>query len=690
MTRATPADTHPLAPADPARDGPSAWRHLPALLLFALLPIAVTWPLAAHLSTHIPGEVAGDNLSFLWSFWWMRQALASSTETFFRTTYLFHPFGVDLVQHTHSALHAWIGATLLASTSIIVAQNLVLLGVLALAGYGTYLLAWDLTRHRGAAIVAGLFFGAAPFVAGRLMGHYNLASAWGLPCFACACLRALRAPSAARATVAAGIAGVVMGGVAYTDYYYLFYLVLFVPLVLAVRWADVRVTRAGRPAWTWIDTSLAVLLGLVLAALIVVAVTGGFNTRIAGVRISMTSGLNMRTAAWILLLIGAWRRVRPRIAIARRATATGPAIVRHLGLIGVVAIVAGVIMAPLLAEAVAIWQRGDYRSLDIRWRNAPAGIDPLAILFGNPFHPILGRVSTALYDLFTIDRVEAVTWFGIAPMAVLIARRRAWLAAGSSSRREATLWLVVGAVFFVWALGPYLRVGGNSGLWLPASLTQYVPLLANVRLPSRALVMVYLSLAMLLALAIAARRPDNRVGTVTGNGDGMRPRAVWLVAAAILIDFAAIPIPLYETTPRPLTAYLASQPPGAVCLLPAGLRDGLGEIGYFEHRALFDQSIHGKPLVGGFVARLPSRVVRQYEEAHVLWSLIRLSSGETLSEDERARDRAIAGDFLRQSNIRYFVLDRERASPQLLQYVADVLPVTLQRREAHLELYVLN
>ncbi len=120
----------------------------------------------------------------------MRQTLASSDLDFWRTTFLFHPGGVDLVQHTHTALNAWIGATVLGGVSEITALNVVLLGALTLAGFGTYLLAWDITGHRGASIVAGVFFCSAPFFPARLLGHFNFVSAWGLPFFAWLWLRA--------------------------------------------------------------------------------------------------------------------------------------------------------------------------------------------------------------------------------------------------------------------------------------------------------------------------------------------------------------------------------------------------------------------------------------------------------------------------------------------------------------------
>ena len=81
-------------------------------------------------------------------------------------------------------------------------------------------------------------------------------------------------------------------------------------------------------------------------------------------------------------------------------------------------------------------------------------------------------------------------------------------------------------------------------------------------------------------------------------------------------------------------------PPGAVCVLPLGLRDGIGELGRFEHRALADQMTHGKPIIGGFIARLPKAVFEQHVQAPVIGSLLRLSSGETLADaDARARPR---------------------------------------------------
>jgi hypothetical protein len=90
---------------------------------FAALAAIWTYPLVFHLPTHLPGAGVGDNALFLWNFWWMRTARAAGT-SYFYTSYMFAPAGADLTLHTHTALPAYVGATLLGAFSITTALNL--------------------------------------------------------------------------------------------------------------------------------------------------------------------------------------------------------------------------------------------------------------------------------------------------------------------------------------------------------------------------------------------------------------------------------------------------------------------------------------------------------------------------------------------------------------------------------------
>src|SRR5712671_5889716 len=100
--------------------------HVPYLLLLAAASLIWTWPLAIHFHDHIPGE-PGDNFSFLWNLWWMRHALATPDLAYFHTTYLFSPFGTNLVDSSHTALPAFIAATVFGPWAVVTAHNVLLL-----------------------------------------------------------------------------------------------------------------------------------------------------------------------------------------------------------------------------------------------------------------------------------------------------------------------------------------------------------------------------------------------------------------------------------------------------------------------------------------------------------------------------------------------------------------------------------
>jgi hypothetical protein len=189
-------------------------RHLAPLTLFAALAVAWTWPLAGHLPDTLPGA-PGDNYSFVWNLWWMRHVLAHPALSYFDTTFLFYPFGASVANHPHTALPALIAATLLGGLSVVTAQNLLLLGYVFANMAVMYALAWDITRHRRAAVLAGVIFGLSPYIAAHLHGHFDLVSAWVLPAFALAMRRAVQGSN--RAAIGAGL---VLAATAYIAYYY--------------------------------------------------------------------------------------------------------------------------------------------------------------------------------------------------------------------------------------------------------------------------------------------------------------------------------------------------------------------------------------------------------------------------------------------------------------------------------------
>lgn len=670
-----------IAPATPS-DLASKWlRLLSAAAVFLGVALLWTFPLVRHLESHLLGLGIGDNVDGLWNFWWMRTALATDVSPFF-TSYLFAPVGVDLTLNTHTALPAFIGATAFGGVPLIAAHNMTLLAMVVLNGCAAYALAWRCTRDHSAAIIAGLVFSGSPYMAAHLHGHLNLISAWTLPLIAIAGLELVRG-----SRLWASVAGLLLGITAYLDYYYVLYgfaLLLCIVLFAARDWRFVRVPTGVRTRWLARAAAALVVVALTLIAIIMG--TGGFTTQLGPVRISARELFNPLQAFWILL----WTYVSVRLGIRVRAERRAGFAPARLGQALIVMFASfTATAAPIAMSALELIRRGEYVTQQYFWRSSPQGVDLATVVLGSPFHPVWGDSVRGLYGQLGIDVIESTAWLGVAPLALAawVVRRR-WrskqpAALASHRDRHVRQWVFIAAVFSVWALGPHLIVAGtNTGMILPQALLRYVPLVNNARIPGRAMVLAYLALGMLVAFAAADLRAQ------------WRHSGVWLVVIAVLImaDYAPAPFPVVRLNEPAVYQVLRNRSEdGTVLELPLGIRDGFGVRGSFDDRVLFYQTIHQRPLVGGFVARLPATLVAAYQADPLLGNLLRLSSaGAATDPDIEPPSAEKVADSLRTNGIRWIVVNRERASPRLLKYVEERLPLTLIAQEGERRLYLVD
>jgi hypothetical protein len=160
--------------------------------------------------------------------------------------------------------------------------------------------------------------------------------------------------------------------------------------------------------------------------------------------------------------------------------------------------------------------------------------------------------------------------------------------------------------------------------------------------------------------------------------------------ALLIADFVPAPFPLMPLGSPPIYELLRARPEtGAVCTLPLGVRDGFGESGALDHRVLFYQSIHERPLVGGFVARLAPSIRRTYEADPLMSTLLRLSAALP-PPPSGLPDRAAAQRSLQAMGIRFVMLDTSQASADLVRYVEQQLPVTPLAEEGPYRLYIVS
>ncbi|MCB0128472.1 MAG: hypothetical protein KDE58_39670, partial [Caldilineaceae bacterium] len=178
-----------------------AWRRrlLVALLFYGGLGIVLTWPLAAHLTTHVAGDGI-DDPALAWNLWWIKARLLDQHQLdIFHVDWMFHPIAINLAFYTLTPLNGLLSIPLQTAVDLIVASNVILLSSFVIGGFGTYLLTTQelsfANVHRNTddngtagrnlhyvALFAGIVYAFASsklFYAG--LGQFNIASSQWIP-----------------------------------------------------------------------------------------------------------------------------------------------------------------------------------------------------------------------------------------------------------------------------------------------------------------------------------------------------------------------------------------------------------------------------------------------------------------------------------------------------------------------------
>jgi hypothetical protein len=341
---------------------------------------------------------------------------------------------------------------------------------------------------------------------------------------------------------------------------------------------------------------------------------------------------------------------------------------------GVIALVVGpslLIAAPLVWNGIQLFMRGEYVTQQYYWRNAPVGIDVATLVMGNPTHGVWGSLVRNLYTRLGIDAIESIAWLGVVPLVLSI-----WAVHHKPNDRAVRTWTAVCLVFVVWALGSHVfAFGRNIALIMPGSLLRYVPIVSNARMPGRAMVMVYLAVAILGAIGAADYSSRRRRPTL----------ALAVIALVVTAEFFAPPFPIVPIGCPAIYRTLHDRPErGAVAELPLGVRDGLGAITPIDSRVLVCQTVHERPLVGGFVARLSPKIIAAYRTDPLIAMWLHLS-GDTLAA--APSDLLTPAERLKASGVDFVVLNRLTASAAMREHLNGLPLIPLAEDETY-TLYV--
>jgi hypothetical protein len=241
-------------------------------------------------------------------------------------------------------------------------------------------------------------------------------------------------------------------------------------------------------------------------------------------------------------------------------------------------------------------------------------------------------------------------------------------------------WAALGVTFAALALGPFVHVAGiNTFVPGPWAFLRYVPIIGMARTPARFSIVLMLVVSVMFAGALTwlgQRWPRHR------------SRLLMVVAALLVFELLPVPRVLYSAEVPAIYQHLASIPEDAGVLdLPFGMRDGTSSYGDFSARSQFFQTVHHKPLAGGYLSRISRRRIADARRDPMLDALMTLSEGRHV--DPRLEPLLLQQGpaFAAKGRIGFVVIDRQRATPALRAFAIRAFRLTLLESDGTFELY---
>lgn len=232
-------------------------------------------------------------------------------------------------------------------------------------------------------------------------------------------------------------------------------------------------------------------------------------------------------------------------------------------------------------------------------------------LYNNLFIP----ASYFYYGVYAVDTVERVAYLGwivifLAAVAIIKDVQR-------NKLRNLWLWVILGMIFALIAIGPYLQIGAltqqaASGNGIPGIYLIYrqIPILNLVREPGRFSLMVILCIGLLAGFGL--KEIINHINIEDAKKRTRTVQYITLfVAILILIEYTGIPFRSAYINQNfikiaPIsTAYqqLANVPGNySVMFLPI-LSSHTGRPNLFTGESEYYETAFGKPILGGYVTR---------------------------------------------------------------------------------------
>jgi hypothetical protein len=275
--------------------------------------------------------------------------------------------------------------------------------------------------------------------------------------------------------------------------------------------------------------------------------------------------------------------------------------------------------------------------------------DLLGFISPSPDNPILGWLSLAGH--FTGKQAENVIYVGLVAACLALYG----FVKGRREMRSVSFWLLSGAFFGILALGPDIHILGREfKVPMPFVLFDYVPVLKNLRAPSRFYFIVMLSVAVLSAIGASLLFRKRRF-------------LFFIIVPAVLLEYVVVPIHLFDCTPPQAYHEIKRDTEAqAVLEVPFAVHDGFNRLGTPYTFIQAYQRVHTKKIFNGIVSRLgPERIFLSYLNLPVIRDITLMELDLTVRDKTLQTDRRLSPEVVDLFGIDYVVIHKIREEGKL-------------------------
>ncbi len=305
----------------------------------------------------------------------------------------------------------------------------------------------------------------------------------------------------------------------------------------------------------------------------------------------------------------------------------------------IAAVVAAAILAP---PALMLLTQQEVSSSDLlrEGEEAEMQTDLLAYLTPGRSHTILNPLTRPAYDRYYAERSEPrrfAAYVGMCPLILAVV-------GAFKARRSGIPWLAMALAMILLALGPVLRINGQTypNVPMPYRLADRLYVGRVLRIPGRFNMFLASPIAVLSAYGAASL-----LTAIERRGQWPAVAASGVLGGIILFEYITVPVPMMRPKTSEFLHEMSSEPEAyAVLNLPIDLAA--------SKEYMFQQTVHHHPILQGNVSRLPPGTFDYLDSHPWLKSLPQSGKMPPQSTDVSRQLRTLAQD-----DVRYVVLHKK-------------------------------